>query len=80
MTLYLLEQPDKTWHVYDATNEFLVGVIAETPLGPYFVPYQGPEMICWTPDCLHKLANLMDGLKLAKEGLDFPEAVAVGVN
>ena len=37
-------------------------------------------MICWTPDGLHKLANLTEGLKLAKEGLDFPEAVAVGVN
>ena len=29
---------------------------------------------------MHKLADLMDGLKLAKEGVDFPEAVAVGVN
>ena len=80
MTLYLLEQPDKTWHVYEKSNEFLVGVIAETPLGPYFVPYQGPEIICWTPDALEKLASMLKGLEMAKLGVDFPEHLAVGVN
>ena len=80
MILYLIDQGGNSWHVYDKSNEFLVGIIQETPLGAYFVPYQGPEVICWAADSLHKLADLMEGLKLAKEGLDFPEHLAVGVN
>ena len=80
MILYLIGQGDNSWHVYDKSNEFLVGIIQETPLGAYFIPYQGPEVICWAADSLHKLAQLMDGLEMAKEGVDFPDAVPIGVN
>lgn len=80
MLLYLIGQGDGTWHVYDRTNEFMVGVIEETKCGPFFMPHQGNELICWTPEAMHKLAYLMEGLKLACEGVDFPESLPYRAN
>lgn len=70
MTFHLQPQPDGSFHVYDASNEFILGIVQETPFGPYFIPYQGPEVMCWVPQALRELADLLEGWEAAKAGLE----------
>ena len=67
---FTLEAADNTgeWRLWDKSNEWLLGIIQETPIGPYFVPYQGPEMICWTAGHLEAVAAILrdfDGITQA---------------
>jgi len=80
MEITLIQDEGGSWQVWDERNEWCLGVIQETELGPYFLPCQTKDLICWTPEALRKISYLLDGLKLAKMGVDFPDNVPYCAN
>ena len=80
MEITLIQDGNGSWQVWDERNEWCLGVIQETELGPYFLPCQTKDLICWTPDAMHKLAYLLEGLTLAKLGADFPTSLPYSAN